>query len=244
MERAFGWRSLAVVAASVGAIGALSGCGASSDPDLIAGKRLFVERCGSCHVLERAGTRGTAGPDLDEAFHQSKSEGFGESAIRGVVAKQIEYPSRGARPCEPDCTRMPADLVKGRRVQDVAAYVAKVAAAGGRDTGLLASAVPAAGSGRPVRAVDGILRIPADPTGQLAYATTQASAPAGELDVESPNRSGTPHDIVIDGKGRGRVVSNGGVSEFRANFTSGRYTFYCSVPGHRQAGMQGTLTVR
>jgi uncharacterized cupredoxin-like copper-binding protein len=58
------------------------------------------------------------------------------------------------------------------------------------------------------------------------------------------NKSGTPHDIVIDGKGKGQVVQNGGVSQFQANFTAGSYTFYCSVPGHRQAGMQGKLTVK
>jgi uncharacterized cupredoxin-like copper-binding protein len=58
------------------------------------------------------------------------------------------------------------------------------------------------------------------------------------------NKSGTPHDIVIDGKGKGEVVKDGGVSQFQANFTAGSYTFYCSVPGHRQAGMQGKLTVK
>ena len=58
------------------------------------------------------------------------------------------------------------------------------------------------------------------------------------------NKSGTPHDIVIDGKGKGEVVQNGGVSQFQADFTAGSYTFYCSVPGHRQAGMQGKLTVK
>ena len=58
------------------------------------------------------------------------------------------------------------------------------------------------------------------------------------------NKSGTPHDIVIDGKGKGEVVQNGGVSQFQADFAAGSYTFYCSVHGHRQAGMQGKLTVK
>ena len=58
------------------------------------------------------------------------------------------------------------------------------------------------------------------------------------------NKSGTPHDIVIDGKGKGEVVQNGGVSQFNADFAAGSYTFYCSVQGHRQAGMQGKLTVK
>jgi uncharacterized cupredoxin-like copper-binding protein len=59
-----------------------------------------------------------------------------------------------------------------------------------------------------------------------------------------PNKSGTPHDIVIDGKGKGQIVQNGGVSKFTATFAAGSYTYYCSVPGHRQAGMQGKLTVK
>ena len=59
-----------------------------------------------------------------------------------------------------------------------------------------------------------------------------------------PNKSGTPHDIVIDDKGEGEVVQNGGTSEFEADFDAGKYTYYCSVPGHRAAGMEGELTVK
>ena len=51
------------------------------------------------------------------------------------------------------------------------------------------------------------------------------------------------HDIVIDDKGEGEVVQNGGTSEFEADFAAGKYTYYCSVPGHRAAGMEGELTV-
>ena len=223
----------------------LGACSAKEDePNLVAGKQLFVEKCGSCHVLARAGTKGTQGPDLDQSFQQASAEGFGESAIRGVVAGQIKHPFRGTRPCEPDCVAMPADLVTGDDVDDVAAYVAAVAAKGGKDTGLLATAVKAAGSSEPIAARSGILTIPADPGGQLAYTSTRATAPAGQLTVRSPNESSTPHDIVIDDKGDGDEVTDGGVSEFRANFTAGSYTYYCSVPGHRQAGMEGRLIVR
>ena len=49
---------------------------------------------------------------------------------------------------------------------------------------------------------------------------------------------------MIDGKGKGEIVQNGGTSQFQATFTAGNYTFYCSVPGHRAAGMQGKLTVK
>jgi uncharacterized cupredoxin-like copper-binding protein len=61
------------------------------------------------------------------------------------------------------------------------------------------------------------------------------------------NKSSVPHDIAIQGNGVnqiGKVVSNGGTSTVSSALKPGKYTFYCSVPGHRQAGMVGTLTVK
>lgn len=223
--------------AALAAAGLLaSGCALKDDEaDLVAGKRLFVEKCGSCHVLERADTKCTSGPNLDQAFQQPQKEGFGESAIRGVVRKQIEFPRRNSS--------MPADLVEGEAAADVAAYVAEVVAQPGEDTGALADAVKKAGGNEPIAAENGVLSIAADPGGQLAYVSSRATADAGSLRVESPNESGVPHNIVIDGKGEGAVVQNGGISRFSASFTAGEYNFYCSVPGHKEAGMEGTLTV-
>ena len=111
--------------------------------DLIAGKKAFAQKCGSCHVLERAGTTGVQGPNLDEAFRQALRDGFGRDTIRGVVADQIEHP---ADVPEDSPAYMPADLVEGRLVGDVAAYVAMVAARPGEDEGKLATA----GGGPPV----------------------------------------------------------------------------------------------
>jgi plastocyanin len=107
----------------------------------------------------------------------------------------------------------------------------------------LATAVKQAGGGAPIAAKNGVLSIAADPSGQLAFVSNNATAPAGTLTVEMPNKSGTPHDITIDGKGKGPVVTNG-VSKFTATFAPGTYTYYCSVPGHRQAGMFGKLVVK
>jgi mono/diheme cytochrome c family protein len=216
----------------------LSACAATQDshPDLVAGKVLFVQKCGSCHQLARAGTKGVTGPNLDQAFHESIKDGLGRSGIRAVVRDQILYPARGGV--------MPAKLVGKTDADKVGAYVSMVVAAPGKDTGLLATAVKQPGGGKPAVAQNGTLDVPTDPSGQLAYVTNQASAPAGKLTVESVNKSGTPHDIVIDGKGKGAVVKDGGISKFSADFAPGTYTFYCSVPGHRQAGMQGKLTVK
>ncbi len=229
-------------AAALAAALVASGCSAKDDNhDVVAGKQLFVQKCGSCHVLSRAGTKGTAGPNLDEAFHQSLAEDFGEDAIRSVVLKQTLYPARGGFGGETG--KMPAGLVKGEDAQNVAAYVAMSVAKPGKDTGLLATAVKAQTSNKPAVAKNGVLTIPADPSGNLAYVNATAEAPAGELEVEMPNRSGVAHDIVIDGKGRGKVVTSG-ASSFSASFTAGKYQYFCSVPGHEAAGMKGTLTVK
>jgi plastocyanin len=91
---------------------------------------------------------------------------------------------------------------------------------------------------------NGSLQIDADPTGQLAYVTNQAQGSPGRITVKMTNKSTTPHDIVIDGKGRGQIVQNGGSSSFSADFTAGSYTYYCSVDGHRAAGMLGKLTIK
>jgi plastocyanin len=138
---------------------------------------------------------------------------------------------------------MPPKLVSGADAQDVAAYVASVAAKPGKDTGLLANAVKAAGGGTATEK-NGVLSIAADPNGQLAYVAAKAVGQAGPVTIEMPNKSGIQHDIVIDGLGKGPVVSNG-VSSFKATLQAGKtYTYYCSVDGHRQAGMHGTLTVK
>lgn len=128
----------AAMSAAVVAALAMSGCAVKGDdPDLVAGKQQFVQKCGSCHTLARANTKGTIGPDLDEAFQRAKVDGFGQDTIRDVVKKQIEYPSI---PGDKGTGVMPAKLVTGDKAQDVAAYVAQSAAAGGKDTGLLAIA--------------------------------------------------------------------------------------------------------
>jgi uncharacterized cupredoxin-like copper-binding protein len=222
-----------------GAALVLSACSAHPEAEkanLISGKQLFVQKCGSCHVLSRAGTKGTTGPDLDEAFQRAIKDGMPRSDFAGAIHGQILHPNRDGV--------MPAKLVTGDKAYDVAAYVAQSVAASGKDTGLLATAVKQAGGGKPAVEKAGTIEVDADPTGQLAFVTNAATGTPGQITLKMANKSGTPHDIVIDGKGKGQVVQNGAVSQFQADYTAGSYTFYCSVPGHRQAGMQGKLTVK
>ena len=240
-------RTLISLSAGATLAAALTACGTDTvpaDADLIAGKKAFVKSCGSCHTLNRAGTKGNVGPNLDEAFRRALSEGFGRDTVRGVVFTQINHPARLKKD---NPVYMPAKLVEGKLAKDVAAYVASVASLGGKDTGRLGSAVAAAGAGKPVAAKDGKLEMPADPNGQLAYITKVASAPAGALEIDSKNESSTPHDIAIEGNGvkeGGKTVSNGGVSTVSVTLKAGEYTYFCSLPGHREGGMQGKLTVK
>jgi mono/diheme cytochrome c family protein len=228
---------LAALAALVAVVA--SGCG-RQDPDLVVGKELFVEKCGSCHTLARAGTTGVTGPDLDEAFGPARRDGLGEGTVEGVTLDQISGVLRNSE--------MPADLVTGQDAEDVAAYVAKVAGQPGDDQGRLASAGQTEVSSKPIAASGGRLEIEANPTGALAFASTRATAPPGPLEILSPNPSPIDHNIAIkDPAGEvveGNVVGTGGTSRLQANLEPGKYEFLCTVPGHEEGGMKGELTVR
>jgi mono/diheme cytochrome c family protein len=141
----------------VGALGAglvaaallAAGCGtggvasAGQPPDTRSGQQLFTQACGSCHALSAAGTSGTIGPNLDNAFAADVQEGYPQSVIENVVLDQIRLGSgpiatyttvengKGLTPQTP----MPANIVKGQDAIDVAAYVASVAGQGGFTSG-------------------------------------------------------------------------------------------------------------
>ncbi len=95
----------------------------SGQADLANGKQLFTATCGACHTLADAGTKGIIGPNLDDAYLQPRLNGFDDTSFEALVREQIEIGFPYARP-----TPMPAELLKGKDAQDVAAYVASVAA--------------------------------------------------------------------------------------------------------------------
>lgn len=243
-------KRLAPLAATAALTLGLSGCDLVDEGDnLVAGKQAFVQKCGSCHVLERAGTTGVNGPNLDEAFQQARKDGFGESTFKGMVHAQIKNPNPNVQndPLDGKPTGfMPADLVKGETAEDVAAYVAYAVGKPGEDAGQLAR-IGVKKSTAVAKAEGPELEIPADPSGALAYTFASAIAQPGELTLLSPNKSSVPHNIAIEGGGldeKGPVVQNGGVSEVSTEVKAGEYTYYCSVPGHREGGMLGKLVVK
>lgn len=236
--------AIAVVALAAGA----GGCGAiktGQNDNLVAGKKLFVAKCSSCHTLARANAKGVVGPNLDDAFGPSISQGLRRSSIRGLVHDQILYPERGGV--------MPAKLVSGQAASNVAAYVAYAAGRSGTDSGLLAAAV-SAGAGKPAVEANGQLELDADPTGQLKYTASQATAKAGPATIVMKNSSGVQHNIAVEsGSGGaspgGSVIGNSpiiasGQTQLKLTLKPGTYTFFCQVDGHRAAGMYGTLTVK
>ncbi|HEU4945151.1 MAG TPA: c-type cytochrome [Solirubrobacterales bacterium] len=96
-----------------------SGCGTST-ADVERGRTLFVQKCGTCHAMAQAGTTGQLGPDLDDAFAAARAAGQTDSTIEGVVHAQVENP----RPMTDNpAVSMPAKIVTGQDLEDVAAYV-------------------------------------------------------------------------------------------------------------------------
>jgi plastocyanin len=90
------------------------------------------------------------------------------------------------------------------------------------------------------------LKLAANPGGQLSYNTKQLAAKAGKVTITMTNMSPIEHNVTI---AKGNTVLGatptfqGGSKTLTLSLKPGTYTFYCSVPGHRQAGMEGTLTV-
>jgi uncharacterized cupredoxin-like copper-binding protein len=89
------------------------------------------------------------------------------------------------------------------------------------------------------------LEVQADPSGALAFVEKTLSAPAGEITLDLTNDSAVPHNIAVDGAdGVSDTVQDGGTATLTVDLPAGSYEYYCDVPGHRQAGMIGTLTVQ
>ncbi len=114
-----------VVAVVVGGCGGSAGPGVTQGQDLSNGREIFIkgwngqQSCASCHTLIAAGSTGTIGVNLDDAFRGSREQGFSQVTFEQVVRQQIAYPGIGLG--------MPADLVEGDDANDVAYFVAKCA---------------------------------------------------------------------------------------------------------------------
>ena len=92
-------------------------------------------------------------------------------------------------------------------------------------------------------------RLAADPSGALKFTKSTLTAKAGTVTISSRTASPLAHNFTVQQGTSGPVVGAtptfmGGTKTLKLKLKAGTYTFYCSVPGHRAAGMQGTLTVQ
>jgi mono/diheme cytochrome c family protein len=168
----------------LGALLLLAGCGtggkASSTSDPQNGKKLFTSAgCGGCHVLADAGSKGTVGPNLDDAFAGDRAQGFKDSTIENVVLDQI----REASP------PMPKNLVKGQDAIDVSAYIAGAAGTG------KANAKPPSQLG-----TDGKAIFQADCASCHTLAAASAHGTIGpNLDQLKPSETIVQHQVEVGG---------------------------------------------
>jgi plastocyanin len=142
----------------------------------------------------------------------------------------------------------------------VLASVALVACGGDDDNGTTTTATSggagngaatggaAAGGGKATTGGETI-RLEADPDGQLAYTTDTLSARAGNVTIAFDNPASITHDVSVEDSGgndlgTSDLIAQDTTSLVLKNVRPGSYTFYCTVPGHKDAGMEGTLTVR
>jgi len=124
------------------------------------------------------------------------------------------------------------------------AVVAEAAEGGGGGT-----AMPAATSSS-ARSQAEVVNVMASPRGRLRFTMTKVTvARPGKVTIHmvNPTSAGIKHGIAIEGHGvdkDGPIVAPGKTSTVTVTLKKGTYTYYCPVPGHKQAGMQGMLTVR
>jgi plastocyanin len=134
----------------------------------------------------------------------------------------------------------------------IAAFAAfGLAACGGSSsTSAPATTTPATGGGGTSGGgASSTVDIAADPSGQLAFQQSSATAKAGNVTVDFTNDSATTHDVCLQSSSGQQLgctdqISGSNASHDFGDLKAGTYTFYCSVDGHEAAGMKGTLTVK
>ena len=236
----------------------------SSDPNFhadFAAAQVFNQRCGGCHTLSYAGTHGSAAnPRTAEPIN---GPNFNVRCERPAIRVLYAIANGGF-----EGAYMPQNVVVGQQAREVAMFVSRFAgrqavnepapgvkpcmdqsigqlpSAGG---GAQAPAAPSAPA--PTASVGNTLQVRADATA-LKFIPDKLTAPkAGKVTIDFTNPSPIPHNLTLQRGTNGTVLGHtptfaSGKHTLALHLAAGTYTFYCSVPGHRQAGMVGTLTVK
>jgi len=115
-------------------------------------------------------------------------------------------------------------------------------------TSTAASSSSAAGGAGSSSGAAQVLKLAADSSGGLSFNTTTLTAHPGKVTIEFTNSAPIEHNVTVASTAGSTVGAtptfSGGTKSLTVNLKAGTYTFFCSVPGHRQAGMQGTLKVQ
>jgi plastocyanin/mono/diheme cytochrome c family protein len=196
-------------------------------------------------------------------------QGDQATEVANFVARNVNYlgvaPPTSGKPAEPitaastKCvTTAPSSTGSGPPAstgstgsgQPTSASSASSGSSGGGSTsGGGGSGASGGGSGSTAGAAKGgTVAISADPTGQLKFEQSTVTTNSGPVKIDFTNKSPVGHDVKIqDSSGKdlgGTDLVTGGTATATVGLQPGSYTFYCSVPGHEEAGMKGTLVVK
>jgi plastocyanin/mono/diheme cytochrome c family protein len=235
-------------------------------------QHLFQTNCGSCHTLAAGGTDGVVGPNLDVLLAtgpESKSaadancqrvlsaidggiggrmpagilQGTNAELVASFVARNVAYVNTTNQP-------QPSNEVPVEKVDCAPAPTGGGGGGGpkpGQAGGATAAGGGGGGGGAPAKG-GSTLDVSADPSGALAFQQSSLSAKAGKVKIDFTNQSPVQHNVTISdssGKTLGATQTiTGGSTSTSVDLKAGTYTFFCSVPGHEQAGMKGMLTVK
>ena len=223
------------------------------------GRELFGAHCAVCHTLSAANAVGEVGPNLNQLKPP-------ESVVIHTINNGC-LPNANAKTAAEMCLGegvMPAQVLQGQEATDVAKFVAAVTGSGtasgtasGTSTSTSsASSAPSASttassSSSAAAAPSGVvtkLALATNPHGLLMYDKTKLKAKAGKVEITLTNASPLAHNVTVQkgtsGPSLGATPTFAhGTKTLTLTLTAGTYTYYCAVPGHRQAGMHGTLTV-
>lgn len=186
--------------------------------DTSQGKKLFSEKCASCHTLGDAKAQGTVGPNLDDAFSSDKQQGFSQQTMADIVRGQIAY-------ADPEGPMRP-NLVRGKDADDVALYIAKCS--GNPTCGVTAAtnAPPPSGGGSATGS--GTSTTAAAPDGKKIFAsagcagchTLKAAGASGNvgpnLDTLKPDAARVTHQVEVGGGAMPSFKSTLSAAEIKA----------------------------
>ncbi|MFN8164077.1 MAG: plastocyanin/azurin family copper-binding protein [Solirubrobacterales bacterium] len=204
--------------------------GAANSP----GAQIFTSAsCGTCHTLAAAGSTGEAGPNLNEFLAPDDTTEAVEEMIVDPNAELAEgYPSN----------LMPknySQTLSKTEVHQLAEYLVASTPAKPNPESKSSSSAAEKGAGE-------TLHLAASAT-QLAFDSKELTSKPGKVTIDFVNPAALEHDVAI--KQNSKLIAKSpliseGKTSVSAELKPGTYTFFCTVPGHAEAGMEGTLVVK